>query len=193
MKRIVVFGTIILVGLFLAGCVSPYYGQYERDEEVTADSLLVPPMSIDDVIALTKDSVSEAVIISQIKATRSYFSLTTEDILTLKKSGVSEKVISAMIKTGEQPRYARRQRRYSYYPPYYYSPYYYGYPWHSSFYLGYGYYPYYYSGHGYYGGHYSGGHGYYGGHYLGGYGGHYSGGHFSGGHGGGHRSVGGHR
>ncbi len=192
MKRIALTGALVLAAFLVGGCISPYYGQYERDEEAAADSLLAPPMSIDDVIALTKDSLSDAVIISQIKATRSYFSLTTEDILTLKKTGVSEKVISAMIKTGEQqPRYARRQRRYSYYPPYYYSPHYFGYPSYSSFYLGYGSYPYYYSGHRYYGGHYSGGHGYYGGHYSGG---HYSGGHFSGGHGsGGHRSVGGHR
>ncbi|MEK9139071.1 MAG: hypothetical protein AAB393_18280, partial [Bacteroidota bacterium] len=89
MKRIAVVGTVILAAFLVSGCISPYYGQYERGETEMADSLLAPPMSIDDVISLTKDSVSDAVIISQMKATRSYFSLTTDDILTLKKAGVS--------------------------------------------------------------------------------------------------------
>ena len=188
MKRIVLVGALVLAMFLVGGCVSPYYGQYEREgAEAVTDSLLAPSMAIADVIALTKDSVSDDVIISQIKATRSFFSLTTDDILVLKKAGVSEKVITTMIKSGVQPRYIRRQRRYAYYPSYYY-PYYHGYPWYSSFSLGY--YPY--SGHGYYGGYYGGGHRYYGGQGSGGYG--FGGGYYSGGHGSsGHRSVGRHR
>jgi len=178
MARTTLFAMGLFVAFVVTGCMSPYYGQYDREEERIADSLLPPPLTIDDVIALAQDTVSDAIIISQIKATRSYFQLTTEDIRKMKKAGVSEKVITAMINTAEPPRYARRQRRYYSSPGYYY-PYYYGYPWYSSIYFGFGYRPSYF-GHGYYGGHYFGGHG---------YGGHYSGGHG----GGGHRSIGGHR
>jgi hypothetical protein len=129
MKQSTVLAVSILVTFLASGCMSPYNGQYERDErEAIADSLLPPPLTIDDVIALAQDTVSDAIIISQIKATRSYFQLTTDDIRTLKKSGVSEKVITAMINTAEPPRYARRQQRYYSSPGYNY-PYYYGYPW----------------------------------------------------------------
>lgn len=183
----------VLIAFVSTGCMSSYYGQYERQEVATADTLQTPPMTIDDVIALAKDSLSDDVIISQIKATNAYFQLTTNDIIRLKKAGVSEKVIDAMIKTTEPPKYGRRLRRYSYYPGYYpYTGYYYGYPWYSSYYLGlsfghpHHYYTPYIGHYGYYGGHY-GGHGYSGGHGFGGHG--YSGGHGSGGH----RSFGSHR
>lgn len=175
MKHTTRLALMVLVALIGAGCMSPYYGQYERKERLTADTLQAPAITIDDVMALARDSVSDEVIISQIKATNAYFQLTTADILRLKKAGVSEKVIDAMIKTAEPTKSGRRLRRYSYNPGYYpYTGYYYGYPWYSSYYLGlsfghpyhyytpyighYGSYGGYYGGHGYSGGHGSGGH-----------------------------------
>lgn len=192
MKHITRLACMALVALIGAGCMSPYYGRYEREERLAADTLQAPAMTTDDVIALARDSVSDDVIISQIKATNTYFQLTTDDIIRLKKAGVNEKVINAMIKTAEPPKSGRGLRRYSYYPAYYpyypgyypytgyyYSyPYYYsyGYPRYSSFYLGLSF-PHYGYG-GFYGGHYGGVH-YSGGHF-GGHG--YSGGHGFGGH-----------
>jgi uncharacterized Ntn-hydrolase superfamily protein len=112
MKRIV-----LLVGLGVAfvgsGCMTGYYAHRDGDIRAEQDSLMPPPMTIDDVIALAKDSVSADVIISQIKATDSYFRLTTDDILALKKAGVSERVISAMIQTSQKPQPVRRTRVYS--------------------------------------------------------------------------------
>ncbi|MEW6195592.1 MAG: hypothetical protein AB1521_10600 [Bacteroidota bacterium] len=188
MKRIIFLVGVVAVALGSTGCYSMYETQFARDE--------LPPdssaMSIDEVITLSNEGVSDELIISQIKATYSYFGLTTDDIVYLKKAGVSEKVINAMIKTAEPT--TRKIRRYYYGSSYYGYPYsyYYGYPWYSSFYFGY------------YGGHYRnypsvshfpsyGGHynrGYFGGH---GYRGNYSGSNGFRGFSGGHRSAGRHR
>jgi len=166
MKKIVLLAA--LAAAFVGtGCMSGYYAHRERIEAVEEDSLRPPPMTIDDVIALAQDSVSDDVIINQIKATDAYFRLTTDDILALKKAGVSERVISAMIQTGRQPRPVRRTRIYAplYYP--YWSAFWYPDPWlswppwYSSFYIGYSHFGGHPVGHpsvSRYGGHSSGGH-----------------------------------
>lgn len=186
MKRIIFLVGVSAIALGSTGCYSMYESQYARDE--------IPPdssaMSIDDVTTLSNEGVSDEVIISQIKATYSYFELTTDDIVYLKKAGVSENVINTMIKTAE-PNARKIRRNYYSYPYWYPYSYYYSYPWYSSFNLGF------------YGGHYNH---YpsvshfpsYRGHYNRGYsGGHGYRGNYSGGHGyrgfGGHHSTGRHR
>jgi len=57
-------------------------------------------LSVDDVKKMSKAGLSDQVIISQIDATKSTFSLSSADIIDLKKSGVSQKVINHMIQTG---------------------------------------------------------------------------------------------
>lgn len=59
------------------------------------------PLSIDDVIRLSREGVSASVIIAEIEASDSYFDLTTEDILELTDEGVPQSVIEAMIRTSE--------------------------------------------------------------------------------------------
>jgi hypothetical protein len=56
-------------------------------------------LGVADVKALAKAEVSDEVIISQIKNTRSVFRLTTAEIIELKDSGVSQRVIDFMINT----------------------------------------------------------------------------------------------
>ena len=53
-----------------------------------------------DIEEMTKNGLSDEVIISQIRATDSYFNLTSHQIIELKNAGVSESVINAMIRTG---------------------------------------------------------------------------------------------
>ena len=155
--------TIVVAGFLVSflstGCMSGFYVHRERRQVAQRDTLVPPPMTIDDVIALAQDSVGDEVILNKIKATHSYFQLTNNDIRDLKKSGVSERVINAMIKTSEVPRNART--RTSYYAPYYpypdyylspYSAYYY--PWYPSVYLGFAYHGGYYRGY-----HFGGGRG----------------------------------
>ena len=181
MKLLLILAVGLAPLIASAGCVSPYYGQYERERVSEVDTLQAPAMTKEDVIALAREGISDEVIVSQIKATGSYFQLSTDDILELKKAGVSEKVMSAMIKSGESRPVRRAIRRYYYgYPPYVPYSIYYGYPWYnpwySSIHLGFSYrryYPYVHSGFN---------------------SGHFSRGHYSGFHGyGGHRSFGGHR
>ena len=58
-------------------------------------------LSIYDIEAMSKNGLSDNVIISQIQSTKSVFHLTTEQIIDLKKSGVSETVIEYMIESGK--------------------------------------------------------------------------------------------
>ena len=56
-------------------------------------------LSIYDVKQMTNAGVKDEVIISQIEATRTHFSLSSADIIDLKNAGVSEDVINVMIQT----------------------------------------------------------------------------------------------
>jgi len=56
-------------------------------------------MALADVVALVKNGLSDEVIISQIRNSRTVYHLTTAEIIDLKNSGVSEKVIEFMINT----------------------------------------------------------------------------------------------
>lgn len=136
--------SVILAGLAISllstGCMSGYYAHRETKQRVEADSLTPPPMTVDDVIELARDSVGDDVILTQMKATESYFQLTNNEIRDLKKNGVSDRVISAMIKTADQPRTSNQRVVYYPYPDYYWGPYagFYG-PWYSPVYLGFSY------------------------------------------------------
>src|SRR5262249_13984571 len=55
-----------------------------------------PPVAINDVVQMTQQHLSEQLIISQIRTTNSYFSLTAADITYLREQGVSESVILEM-------------------------------------------------------------------------------------------------
>ena len=57
------------------------------------------PLGLADIKALAKAGVSDEVIISQIRASRMVYHLSTAEIIDLKDAGVSEKVIDLMINT----------------------------------------------------------------------------------------------
>ncbi len=56
-------------------------------------------LSTGDIKKMSKAGISDDVIISQIDATKSVFTLSTADIVDLKKAGVSQRVINHMIQT----------------------------------------------------------------------------------------------
>lgn len=62
------------------------------------------PMGLPDVKMLAKSGVSDEVIISQIRNSRTVYHLSASDILDLKDAGVSDKVIDFMINTPGQYR-----------------------------------------------------------------------------------------
>jgi hypothetical protein len=65
------------------------------------------PLTVQDVKALTNAGVSDDVIISQIRNSRTVYHLTTSDIIDLKNSGVSANVIDYMINTPSEVQTAR--------------------------------------------------------------------------------------
>ena len=58
------------------------------------------PLTISDIIALSKAGVNDSVIMSQIDATKTVFRLSSLQIINLKDTGVSQRVINYMIDTG---------------------------------------------------------------------------------------------
>jgi len=60
------------------------------------------PLSVPDVKALAKAGISDDLVISQIRNSRTVYHLSTADILDLKNAGVSEKIIDFMINTPTQ-------------------------------------------------------------------------------------------
>jgi outer membrane lipoprotein SlyB len=57
------------------------------------------PLGLADIKALSKTGISDEVIISQIRNSRTMYRLSTAEILDLKDSGVSDRVINFMINT----------------------------------------------------------------------------------------------
>ncbi len=62
------------------------------------------PMGLADIKMLAKSGVSDEVILSQIRNSRTVYHLSAAEILDLKDAGVSEKVIDFMINTASQYR-----------------------------------------------------------------------------------------
>ncbi len=60
------------------------------------------PLTAPDVKALARAGISDDLIISQIRNSRTVYHLSTADIVDLKNSGVSEKIIDFMINTPTQ-------------------------------------------------------------------------------------------
>ncbi len=138
------FIAALAVSFAVSGCMTGYTTMHRGQRQmVERDSLTPPPMTINDIIALSQDSVSDDVIISQMNATGAYFRLTTDDIVALRKAGVTDNVINAMIKTSQNPPKKRAGGQYLYYPSMGYSWYpYAGYwwnPWYSPAYFGFSY------------------------------------------------------
>ena len=60
------------------------------------------PLTVQDVRALARAGISDDLIISQIRNSRTIYHLTTADIIALKNEGISERVIDFMINTPSQ-------------------------------------------------------------------------------------------
>ncbi len=90
-------GVVTLMGI---GCEAPQ----QRALPPPPPQYRVQPMGLPDVKMLAKSGVSDEVIISQIRNSRTVYHLSASDILDLKDAGVSEKVIDFMINTPSQYR-----------------------------------------------------------------------------------------
>ena len=92
---------------------------------------------VKDVVAMSKDGVSDSLILQKIRYSGKSFHLDARDVHDLKAAGVSDEVISAMLRTEGRDDWGPAYGPY-YYPRHYYTPYVVGYPYY------YYYSPYYY-------------------------------------------------
>ena len=142
MKRLLL---LLAVPLLLVGCETvnkqdrAVLRAHNVPDEVFDKMLYGDPLSVDDVIALSRRAVPTGLIIHYMDETDSVYRLPKEAVRRMRAAGVSEEVVSYMLSTA--PPYVYRGTAYSNPPPY--GPYPYGYG-------GYGYDPYYDAG--YYGG-----------------------------------------
>jgi Glycine zipper len=105
-------GTAPLVGAAVGAVVGGLIGHdidQAQEEELRAEAPQTlqrveqsQPLTVADVKALAKAGISDDLIISQIRNSRTVYHLGTADIIDLKNSGVSEKVIDFMINTPSQ-------------------------------------------------------------------------------------------
>ena len=58
-------------------------------------------LNVQDVINMSRNGLSDEVIINQINVTKSVFHLSSNQIIEMRNQGVSERVINYMIDTGE--------------------------------------------------------------------------------------------
>ncbi|HVN48696.1 MAG TPA: hypothetical protein VMU30_07735 [Bacteroidota bacterium] len=124
----------LIAAIGFAGCASEQYAQHSRYHGLQQDT--VQKMTKEDVIHLSKNGVSDSLIIGMMDATDTWFQLKPQDIIDLKNAGVSENVIHAMM---QQPTQASSQSENSKAVKYYLSPPYY---WYDGFYpYWYWYYP----------------------------------------------------
>jgi outer membrane murein-binding lipoprotein Lpp len=108
MKRFVVLVAAVFA-LLLAGC---------------ATTPALPPLSIDDVVQLSKANTPPDEIVRKMKETRTVYLVSASEMIKLSKEGVSEKVLDYMQATSiEAARNDERYRNYGPWYPYPYGPY----------------------------------------------------------------------
>lgn len=63
------------------------------------------PMTVDEVVKLLDNDISDNIITARIEETGSYFSLSTDDLIELKDAGASDELVRYMImrKPGGRP------------------------------------------------------------------------------------------
>ncbi len=92
MKNIAVTVVMAFGVLLFSGCMAGYESTSDHNQR---------QMTTQDIVTMTKEGVSDSLIITQIRATHSRFKLSTQDILNLKKDSVADGVIGEMISTSD--------------------------------------------------------------------------------------------
>lgn len=84
----------LLVMLVLLGglCVSSPLRAHVK-EAVATDQAGTAPLTVDDVLKMTKAGLSDDVIVTQLKQANQPFKLTTAQLIQLKSASVSDRVI----------------------------------------------------------------------------------------------------
>jgi hypothetical protein len=84
------------LGAAAGGLIGHTQDKIEEKHKQELAAVTPGPMTINNVINLTQQGVSEDIIINQIRSTGSVFMLTDTDLVTLKQYNVSDRVIQVM-------------------------------------------------------------------------------------------------
>lgn len=101
------------IGAATGGLVGNAMDEQERrhQQELRQVAAAAPqPLSINDVVQMSREGVSDELITAQIRNSGSVFRLEAPDITALSKSGVNDRVIQAMMDTGRRPVVVRQPR-----------------------------------------------------------------------------------
>jgi hypothetical protein len=96
-----------IAGAIGGGLVGNSVDQSERKQEArlaAATAAQHPPLTLQDVVSLAQQHVSDEIIVSQVRNSGSVYSLTADDIIWLKQNGVSDWVVREMQLTASYPR-----------------------------------------------------------------------------------------
>jgi hypothetical protein len=115
------------VGALTGGAIGNSMDEQEKrhqQELIQASASRPAPLSIQDVVNMSKGGVSDQVIVTQMRSSGSVFQLSADDVVRLRQEGVSDPVVNAMMETPRQPVVVRQPRAvYVREPVYVYEPY----------------------------------------------------------------------
>lgn len=85
------------IGAVTGGLIGNEKDDIERANAARLAATAPGPMTMADVVNMTRSNVAPETIITQIRSTRSVFQLTPQDTIWLKEQGVNESVIQTML------------------------------------------------------------------------------------------------
>lgn len=128
---------LILLPLLLATALLSGCATYREVSAPALAASLPRPLSLAEIREMSARGVSEATILTALRASRAVYRLSAQDVSALQEAGVNQGVIDYLLKTPELYKTERRVYRtyYSYPPPpywYWHDPFWYGghYGWH---------------------------------------------------------------
>jgi hypothetical protein len=102
MKNIVIVLMAATGILLFSGCMTGYGSISDHQKR---------QMTTREIVTMTTEGVSDSLIIAQIRATHSEFTLSSQDILNLKKAGVSDGVVIESQRMRCRPVYTSAENR----------------------------------------------------------------------------------
>jgi hypothetical protein len=88
------------LGALAGGAIGNEKDQIERANAARASAMTPGPMTVADVVSMTRGNVAPETIMTQIRTSASVFQLTPQDVIWLKEQGVAEPVIQCMLQSG---------------------------------------------------------------------------------------------
>jgi surface antigen len=93
-----------LTGAVAGGLIGNGIDEKQRQQAAERYAAAHPPVSLEQVVSMTQQGLSDDVIIGQIQSSGTVYALTADQVIWLKNNGVHDGVIRMMQLTAEYPR-----------------------------------------------------------------------------------------